>query len=54
VTRAKLGNLLEDFKTDILGTLSLQLDTLHFKKNQEDENKTLSIFFSLNVGRNTH
>jgi hypothetical protein len=44
VTRDELGNLLENFKTDLLGTLSLQLDTLQFKKKQEDEKTTLSIF----------
>lgn len=44
VTREKLGNLLENFKTDLLDTFSLELDTLQFKKKQEDENKILSIF----------
>ena len=28
VTRAKIGNLLENFKTDILGTLTTQLDIM--------------------------
>ena len=28
VTRAEFGNLLENFKTDILGTLTTQLDVL--------------------------
>ena len=28
VTRAEIGNLLENFKTDILGTLTTQLDVL--------------------------
>lgn len=32
VTRVKLGNLLENFKIDILGTLSSQLDTIKVKK----------------------
>ena len=32
VTRVELGNLLEKFKTDILGTLSSQLDTIKVKK----------------------
>jgi hypothetical protein len=45
VTREELGNLLENFKTDILGTLSLQLDTLQIKKKKEEQNATLSIFF---------
>jgi hypothetical protein len=32
VTRIKLGNLLENFKIDILGTIGSQLDTLKIKK----------------------
>ena len=46
VTRIELENLLENFKIDILGTLSSQLDTIKVKKKQEEENPTLSIFFS--------
>ena len=46
VTRVELGNLLENFKTDILGTLSSQLDTIKVKKKQEEENPILSIFCS--------
>ena len=46
VTRVELGNLLENFKTDILGTLSSQLDTIKVKKKQEEENLVLSIFCS--------
>ena len=46
VTRIELGNLLENFKTDILGTLSSQLDIIKFKKRQEEENLVLSIFCS--------
>ena len=34
VTRVELGNLLENFKTDILSTLSSQLDTIKTKKKQ--------------------
>jgi hypothetical protein len=44
VTREELGNLLENFKTDILGNLSSQLDTLNIKRKQEEENTILSIF----------
>ena len=32
ITRLELGNLLENFKTDILGTISAQMDTLNIKK----------------------
>jgi hypothetical protein len=45
VTRDELENSLENFKTSLLGTLSLQLDTLKFKKKQEYKNVSLSIFF---------
>jgi hypothetical protein len=46
VTRVELWNLLENFKTDILGTLSSQLDTIKVKKKQEEENLGLSILCS--------
>ena len=36
VTRVKLGNLLENFKTDLLSTLSSQFDTLKEKKKQHE------------------
>ena len=40
----ELGNLLENFKTTILGTISSQLDTLNIKRKLEDE--ALSIFYA--------
>ena len=46
VTRVELGNILENFKSDILGTPSSQLDTIKVKKKEEEENLDLSIFFS--------
>jgi hypothetical protein len=46
VTRVELGNLLENFKTDTLSTLSSQLDTIKMKKKQDEENAILTIFFS--------
>jgi hypothetical protein len=46
VTKVELGNLLENFKTDLLGTIGSQLDTLKIKKKQEEENPVLSIFCS--------
>jgi hypothetical protein len=46
VTRVELGNLLENFKTDLLGTIGSQLDTLKIRKKQEEENHVLSIFCS--------
>jgi hypothetical protein len=46
VTRVELGSLLENFKTDLLGTIGSQLDTLKIRKKQEEENHVLSIFCS--------
>jgi hypothetical protein len=42
ITKLELGNLLENFKTDILGTINAQMDTLNIKKKFEDE--ALAIF----------
>ena len=45
VTIMEIGNLLETFKTDILGTLTSQFDVLKTKKRQEEEDhETLHIF----------
>jgi hypothetical protein len=44
VTRMELGNMLENFKTDILNTINIQLDTLKIKRKQEEENVSLAIF----------
>jgi hypothetical protein len=44
VTKIELGNLLESFKTNILSTISKQLDTLKLKKKQEEET-ILAIFY---------
>ena len=48
VTRTELGNLLENFKTDILGTLSSQIDSMNIKKKFQDEALTI---FVLDVKR---
>jgi len=45
VTRAEIGNLLEEFKTDLLSTLGNQIDTLKAKKKQEDEDQIMAIFY---------
>jgi hypothetical protein len=37
VTRIELGNLLENFKINILSTISNQLDALKLKKKQEED-----------------
>ena len=44
ITRAEIGNLLEDFKTDILGTLTRQLDIMQAKQKQAKEEQNLVIF----------
>jgi hypothetical protein len=44
VSRIELGNLLENFKTKILGTLSSQLDMFQVKKKQEEEKVVVYIF----------
>eukprot|EP00253_Pinus_taeda_P027474 PITA_27474 len=41
VTRAEIGNLLEEFKTDRLSTLGTQIDTLKAKKRQEEEDQLM-------------
>ena len=35
ISRAELGNLLEDFKTDLLSTLGTQVEVAKTKKRQE-------------------
>jgi hypothetical protein len=45
ITRGEIGNLLENFKMDILSTIGSQLDTLNIKKKQEEEKATMNIFF---------
>jgi len=36
VTRVEIGNMLEDFKTDILSSFIFELDTLQMKKKREE------------------
>ena len=40
----EIGSFLDNFKTDILGSLSEQIDTLKIKNKQKLENVALSIF----------
>jgi hypothetical protein len=42
VSRAKIGNLLENFKRDILSTLGSQLDKLKIKQKKELEDAALN------------
>lgn len=44
ITRTEIGNLLEDFKTDILGTLTMQLDIMKAKHKQAEAEQNLVIF----------
>lgn len=44
ITRAELGNIFEDFKTDLLSTLGNQIDILKAKKRQDEQEQDLSIF----------
>jgi len=58
ITRVEIDNLLEDFKTDILGTLTTQLDIMQATQKQAKVEQNL-VFFSLDAGRiivikNTH
>jgi hypothetical protein len=57
VTKVEIGNMFENFKTDILSSLSSQLDVLQVKKKESSE-KYLSIFCPnvqrSTLGRNAH
>jgi len=44
VNRAKLGNFLDIFKIDILGSLSKHINTLKIQSKKNSENVALSIF----------
>ena len=44
VTRAEIGNLLENFKTDIMGTLTTQLDIVQAKQKQLEAEQNMAIF----------
>ena len=41
----EVGNLLENFKTKILGDMGSQLDALQAKKRKDEERTTMSIFY---------
>ena len=42
--KGEIGNMLEDFKTDTMQTLALQLDTMNIKTKQEEAERALAIF----------
>lgn len=43
--KGEIGNMLEYFKSEILQTLALQMDTMHIKRKQEEAERSLAIFF---------
>ena len=45
VSRVEIGNMLDEFKTHILGSLSEQLDTLKIHNKKKAEAEALAIFF---------
>jgi hypothetical protein len=44
VTRTEIGNMLDNFKTNILSSFSSQLDTFQAKKKKEEVDLTLVVF----------
>jgi undecaprenyl pyrophosphate synthase len=43
-TREEIGNLLEDFKTEMINSFASQIDTLQVKQKQAESDQALSIF----------
>eukprot|EP00253_Pinus_taeda_P021145 PITA_21145 len=46
ITRAEIGSLLENLKTDLLSTLGTQVDVLKANKKKEEQEQALAIFCS--------
>jgi hypothetical protein len=46
-TRAEIGNLLEEFKTEMLSSFASQIDALQVKKKQAEAEAALAIFCSM-------
>jgi len=42
--KGEIGNMLEDFKSEMLQTLSLQMDILNINRKQEEADIALAIF----------
>jgi len=40
-----IGNMLEDFKSEIIHTFKLKMDTMQIKRKQEEAERTLVIFY---------
>lgn len=45
ITRVELGNQIENFKTDILNTISNELDTIKVNRKHEAEKAAMVVFF---------
>ena len=43
--KGEIGNMLEDFKSEMMQTLAMKMDTLHIKRKQEEAERALAIFF---------
>lgn len=43
--KSEIGNILEDFKSEMLHILSMKMGTLHIKIKQEEAERDLAIFF---------
>ena len=43
--KGEIGNMLEDFKSEMLQTLTLQMDTMNIKRKQEEAERSFAIFF---------
>lgn len=42
--KSEIGNMLEDFKSQMLQTLALQMDTMQIKRKKEEAERELAIF----------
>jgi len=49
--KGEIGNMLEDFKSEMLQTLSLQMETMHIKRKQEEVERALAIFCPISTRR---
>jgi len=54
ITCVEIDNLLEDFKTNILGTLTIKLDIMQAKKKQAEVEQNLVIFYPICKKKHSH
>lgn len=43
--KAKIGNTLDNFKSEMMQTLALQMDTMYIKRKHEEVDRALAIFY---------